>query len=240
MSCPRPSTPRSDPKDIGELAEPLRSRLHTLMGDAPDRGLVLVSGFRDPGRQWDLRHERCPGRECDRGCRGVPLTAVPGRSNHQKRTAADIGGTNLTWANRVKASYGLATPVKGEPWHFEAAGRPTVAIRTWPAGGGGGSPVAVRGSSGAPPFPGRILAQPPAAKGDDVRRLQQQLLARGWKHGWTGGEWEVGERKALRADGTYGAISQSIVRRFQLEKGLGVDGKVGRITWESVWSSPIT
>jgi hypothetical protein len=130
MGCPRPNTPRSNPKDIDELDETLRSRLQAMMRDAPGGGLVLVSGFRDPGRQWDLRHERCPGRECDGGCRGAPLTALPGRSNHQRRTAADIGGRNLAWANRNKSRYGLATPVRGEPWHFECAGRPSVAIRT--------------------------------------------------------------------------------------------------------------
>lgn len=128
MGCPRPNTPRSNPKDMGQLAEPLRSRLQTMMGDAPGGGLVLVSGFRDPGRQWDLRNARCPGRECDRGCRGKPLTALPGSSNHQRRTAADIGGRNLAWANRNKARYGLKTPVRGEPWHFEVAGRPAAKI----------------------------------------------------------------------------------------------------------------
>jgi hypothetical protein len=101
-----------------------------MMNDVPGGGLKLVSGFRDPGRQWDLRHARCPGRECDRGCRGKPLTALPGTSNHQRRTAADIGGRNLAWANRNKSRYGLATPVRGEPWHFEVAGRPSAAIRT--------------------------------------------------------------------------------------------------------------
>jgi hypothetical protein len=91
---------------------------------------VLVSGIRVPGRQWDLRNARCPGRECDRGCRGKPLTALPGRSNHRRRTAADIGGRNLAWATRNKSQYGLATPVRGEPWNLESAGRPSVTIRS--------------------------------------------------------------------------------------------------------------
>jgi hypothetical protein len=123
-------TPPINPKDMRELAEPLRSRRQTMMHDAPGGGLVLVSGFRDPGRQWDLRNARCPGRECDRGCRGKPLTALPGRSNHQRRTAADIGGRNLAWATGNKSLYRLATPVRGEPRPFESAGRPSVTIRS--------------------------------------------------------------------------------------------------------------
>lgn len=131
-NCARPNTPRSDPKDIGQLAEPLRSRLATMMDDLG--GLVLVSGYRDAGRQWDLRRERCPGRECSRSCKGYPTTALPGASNHQRRTAADIGGRNLNAANRVKAAYGLHTPVPGEPWHFEATTKaPTRPIRQWGA-----------------------------------------------------------------------------------------------------------
>lgn len=117
--CARPSTPRSDPKDMSQLAEPLRSRLATLMADLG--GLVLVSGYRDAGRQWDLRRERCPGRECSRACKGYPTTALPGSSNHQRRTAADIGGRNLIAAGKAARAYGLHLPVRGENWHFEAA-----------------------------------------------------------------------------------------------------------------------
>lgn len=129
MGCPRPNTPRSDPKDMSKLKDPLRSRLQTMMDDAPGGILGLVSGLRDSGLQWDLRHARCPGRECDRGCRGKPLTALPGTSNHRLGTAADISGSKSQWAIQNKARYGLATPVPGEPWHFEARGRPSVAIR---------------------------------------------------------------------------------------------------------------
>lgn len=129
MGCPRPNTPRSDPKDMSQLTGSLRSRLQTMMDDAPGGILGLVSGRRDAGTQWDLRHARCPDRECDGGCRGNPLTALPGKSNHQRGTAADISGSRSLWANQNKSRYGLATPVRGEPWHFEARGHPSVAIR---------------------------------------------------------------------------------------------------------------
>jgi hypothetical protein len=151
MSCARPDTTRSDPRDIGELAEPLRSRIHTMVQDAPTQGLVLVSGFRDPGRQWDLRHDRCPGRECDKTCKGFPTTAVPatlvdgewvGGSLHQHRRAADMGGRELDWMIEHRAEYGLGLTVPSENWHFEAEGTdvrtgrripaPTRRIIPWP------------------------------------------------------------------------------------------------------------
>lgn len=132
MSCARPNTPRSNPKDLGELERPLRDRLWTMFQDAPAKGLTLVSGYRDPGRQWDLRHDRCPGRECDSGCKGHPTTALPGRSNHGKRKAADVGGRDLRWFVANVHRYGLHLPVPGENWHAEVAGTPTVRILSYP------------------------------------------------------------------------------------------------------------
>jgi hypothetical protein len=132
VSCARPNTPRSNPKDLGELERPLRDRLWTMFQDAPSKGLALVSGYRDAGRQWDLRHDRCPGRECDSRCNGHPTTALPGRSNHGKRKAADVGGRDLRWFVANVRRYGLHLPVPGEDWHAEVAGAPTVRILTYP------------------------------------------------------------------------------------------------------------
>lgn len=138
MTCSRPNVARSNPKDWGELAEPLRSRAWTL---AQDFGLVLVSGYRDSGRQWDLRHERCPGRECSTSCKGYPVTARPGASKHEARRAADLGGSRLAEAMRHREAYGLALTVPSEGWHVEADARdsrtrrthnrPTARIRTY-------------------------------------------------------------------------------------------------------------
>ena len=151
MSCKRPNTPRSDPKDIGQLREPLRSRIYTATIDAPRRKLVPISLYRDPGRQWDLRHDRCPGRECDKGCKGYPVTAVPaqfidgewvGGSRHQHGEAADMGGADLDWLIEHRHEYGLVLTVPSEKWHFETGRRdvrsgrvnpqPTRRIIPWP------------------------------------------------------------------------------------------------------------
>lgn len=101
--------------------------------DAPRAGLVLVSGYRDPGRQWDLRHDRVPhGQECNPAYRGYPVTAIPFASHHQTRQAADIGGRDLSWALANHRRYGLARTVPSEAWHYEVSGDPQVHIRTYP------------------------------------------------------------------------------------------------------------
>jgi len=46
--------------------------------------------------------------------------------------------------------------------------------------------------------------------------------------------WTVG------VDGLFGSQSESVARAFQAEKGLSVDGLVGRVTWGTTWTAPIT
>lgn len=147
MSCARPNTKRSNPKDLGELEKGLRDKLWTAYHYSPryvDRkvyGLALVSGYRDPGRQWDLRHERTPGHECDPRYKGYPVTAVPatwngrewvGGSKHQHRKAADIGGVDLMWLWHNCAMFGLWHTVSSEKWHYEERGNCTVPIIEYP------------------------------------------------------------------------------------------------------------
>lgn len=133
MGCPRPVCPRSDPYDLGQLEKPLRDRVYTMMLASPTRGLTLVSGYRDPARQWDLRHDRVPhGQECNPKVRAVPATAVPYASNHQKRKAADLGGRDLPWAVTNHGRFGLVRAVPSEAWHYEVGGRPSVPIVAYP------------------------------------------------------------------------------------------------------------
>lgn len=131
MGC-QPPVSYSNPRDLGQVAAPLRDRLWTAQLMAPRHGLVLVSGKRTDWMQWLLRHERCPGRECDPTCKGHPQTALPGRSHHRNLdavvSAADMGGIDLDWLGRNEQSFGLNRPVKGEKWHFENHGTPTVRI----------------------------------------------------------------------------------------------------------------
>lgn len=76
-----------------------------------------------------------------------------------------------------------------------------------------------------PPWPGRMIHQPPIMNGADVRTWQAKMAARGW---------------TITVDGAYGPASESVCKQFQAEKHLGVDGIVGPITWHQTWIAPVT
>ena len=60
-----------------------------------------------------------------------------------------------------------------------------------------------------------------------IRTWQNQMLKRGWSG--------IG-----KADGRFGDESYKVARQFQAEKGLSVDGGVGRQTWDASWEEPVT
>jgi hypothetical protein len=64
-----------------------------------------------------------------------------------------------------------------------------------------------------------------AADRPHIRQLQERLRARGW---------------SIAVTGWYDAAMVAVVRKFQGEKGLHVDGLTGRDTWRTAWESPIT
>lgn len=81
----------------------------------------------------------------------------------------------------------------------------------------------VRAAVGKPPaFPGKLQK---GSTGPGVLTLQRRLKARGWK---------------LDADGEFGPTTDRIVRGFQADKGLEVDGEVGPKTWTALWTTPVT
>lgn len=59
----------------------------------------------------------------------------------------------------------------------------------------------------------------------DLRRWQEQMRRRGW---------------TITADGLYGPATAKVVRQFQAQKGLTVDGRIGPATWAAAWSEPVT
>lgn len=91
--------------------------------------------------------------------------------------------------------------------------------------GGTAPPPPQPQGGGAPPWPGRLIRQPPMMQGDDVRMWQAQMAARGWK---------------ITADGAYGPASAEMCRKFQAEKGLEADGVIGQKTWNTTWNAPVT
>lgn len=61
----------------------------------------------------------------------------------------------------------------------------------------------------------------------DVKTWQTKMISRGWK--------SIGA-----ADGIYGPKSEDACRKFQAEKRLAVDGKVGPQTWSTTWTASVT
>lgn len=64
-----------------------------------------------------------------------------------------------------------------------------------------------------------------AADRPHIHRIQSRLRARGWR---------------IEADGRFGPATARVIRQFQKEKGLRVDGGVGVKTWRALWEAPIT
>jgi hypothetical protein len=74
-----------------------------------------------------------------------------------------------------------------------------------------------------PPFPGRLMTlTSPYTKGNDVYQVQAQLNRLG---------------VALSADGVYGSDTYAAVIDFQKGEDLKVDGVVGPVTWQRLWSA---
>lgn len=154
----RPNTPKSNPKDVNQLAEPLRTRAKAMIADCPHTGeLGVVSGLRDPGSQWDLRAGRVGvANVWNNSVQVYPTTAVPARwngtewvggSRHQTGHALDFGGTQraMDWMRANRAAYGLALTVRKEGWHVEADRRDVL------TGLVHNNPTAVRPSTPEPP-----------------------------------------------------------------------------------------
>lgn len=111
-------------RKLGQLAEPLRSRVAQLLAAAGDQ-VWIVSGRRTMDEQIQLRRAHCGTTWADiwtkRASECHPATAIPGTSLHETGRAVDLGG-NLALAEQLGGRLGLATPVPGEAWHFEVSG----------------------------------------------------------------------------------------------------------------------
>lgn len=73
-----------------------------------------------------------------------------------------------------------------------------------------------------PAFPAYLKK---GSKGVYVRQFQAKLHDRGWN---------------IAVDGDFGPATDKIVRQFQKEKGLTVDGIIGPQSWKAIFNSPVT
>jgi peptidoglycan hydrolase-like protein with peptidoglycan-binding domain len=81
----------------------------------------------------------------------------------------------------------------------------------------------------APPFPGYLMSlerwQRTNQPDENVRRFERRLKERGW---------------SVAVDGRLTADLARVIRAFQREKHLRVDGEVGEDTWRMIWKAPVT
>lgn len=184
----------------------------------------LVS--RTAAEGYALRHGECWG-FANRPIRG---TTQP--SNHSWGLAVDLNapanpmGARLVtdmpeWMRTLWKSkrfrWGGDYTGRKDAMHYEFMGTPDDARRIV---------AELAGSTPTPPSPaptdtgtgtGPLLRR--GAKGPDVRRLQERLVAAG---------------ATLRIDGDFGPGTEQAVREFQAAHGLAVDGTVGPRTWAAL------
>lgn len=114
---------------------------------------------------------------------------------------------------------------------FKATACPGDEIRAFIATLSGGEPVPstptppARPPASSPQVPSFPRVMKRGAKGNDVSRFQQRLKDRGWN---------------IAVDGDFGPKTETIVRAFQKEKNLTVDGIIGPQSWRAIFTSPVT
>lgn len=89
-------------------------------------GVTLVAGstYRSNAAQFALRGTNgCRGREYDRSCKGTPITAIPGSSQHEQGLAVDFrnmstrSGPGYAWLKANAGRFGWKN-FDPEPWHW--------------------------------------------------------------------------------------------------------------------------
>ncbi len=176
-----------------------------------------------------------------------PRSIIGGRSlsNHASGTAIDvrwndhpIGKRGTFTATQVRAIDDILTFCGGvvrwggryksrvDEMHFEVVGTPSQVakladkIRAYRLGGAVGK-VIKKGIPAYPAYPGHPLKRGSREKA--VGTFQAKMKARGWRR--------------MSVDNVFGPVTEDLVRQFQKEKGLKVDGVVGPKTWKAVFTA---
>jgi N-acetylmuramoyl-L-alanine amidase len=223
------------------LQPPAKAALQRAINERGTR-MIVNSAYRTIAQQLILfnhaQNNRC----------GIPIAARPGSSNHQGGLAIDVEDA-AGWEPFLER-HGWRRLMPNDPVHFDFIGRGTRDIRAtgvrafqqlWNLNNPNNR-LSVDGAYGAQTeralnnspitgfakgdkFPGddfkrrlgsRVLRlTEPILEGEDVRQLQQALIKAGYQ---------------LEADGYFGPGTDRVVRQFQADKGLVVDGIVGATT----------
>lgn len=139
ISTAAPNEPEIETVGGITVASAIAPRVRRLLNDAEGDGIRFGGwGYRSYSRQVDLRRQNCGPRYFDVYVKSSsecsPMTAVPGRSMHEKGLAVDfyrkksdgttaaIAGTRaFTWLSKHADEYGLYN-LPSEPWHWSTTG----------------------------------------------------------------------------------------------------------------------
>lgn len=98
------------------------NRLQQLVAASGGR-ITITSGYRSPERQAQLFANAVAKYGSEAAAR--KWVAPPGKSNHGRGIAADLGFADAAareWAHANAARFGLHFPMGWEPWHIEPVG----------------------------------------------------------------------------------------------------------------------
>ncbi|MFI0843975.1 tape measure protein [Mesorhizobium sp. IMUNJ 23232] len=112
-----------DTSHVDNLDNDFAERLSAFLAAAPGGGITINSGYRSFQRQAELWQAALIKYGSPEAAR--KWVAPPGRSNHNRGGAADLGFSSsavATWAHANAADYGLNFRLGNEPWHIESAG----------------------------------------------------------------------------------------------------------------------
>lgn len=115
----------SRPDTISGLDAEFRQSFAKMLKDAPEyvrNELKITSGYRSPELQEQLWRDALKKYGSAKEAR--KWVAPPGRSQHNKGMAKDLhyaSDRTKEWVHKNAGNYGLAFPLKNEPWHIELA-----------------------------------------------------------------------------------------------------------------------
>lgn len=193
----------------------------------------------------DWKATQCPGNEICEWVKGgmgsVGIPAPPAPPNMQTRPILRYGSKGSAVADwqklvgpftggglKVDADFGLQTQARTKQFQsqYGLVADGIVGLRTWNKMADCLAWIAAQ--EPAPPpashpaFPGLMRR---GSKGNGVRQLQMRLRDRGWR---------------IAVDGDFGSATEEVVKAFQKDKRLQVDGIVGPQTWNALWTTPVT
>jgi hypothetical protein len=232
------------------LVEPAARAMNALVKAAAADGVVIsaTGTYRTYDRQEALFLDRYTTKRLDgRPTRvwngttywqkpGTAMAAVPGTSNHGWGLAVDfatvrngqvvsLSSKELKWLAKNGPKFGWWNTVSSENWH-------------WTYCLGDAVPKAVRDLDGEPAAaPASTKKAPPAGMGEAIAAARKKVLRRGDKGNdvfWL--QVALNNHGAgLKVDRDFGPATERAVRKFQKDKGLTVDGVVGRQTWKALF-----